>query len=306
MFPSFDYRQWYQTDINNINEVRKHFLDFKINDNQYFRGMADYNFICISTFYRYYVANNPDLDWKEYELDVARKISLPIIDTEVYKNLSFAILDEFENNLLKLGGTKLSFNSIIYLAQHYGLPTNLIDFTFDPKIALYFACQEHNDKDCVIYMYDIFHHINKKISQSLQISHPHNYDDLAAVNETALYYKKLLTTIDRNGEDIVTPEIKLGEINLSKRILNQHGAFVYHNDSKPFDLIMFNASHQTAFHKRRVYKINKELKPTILEILDNLYGINKAFIYPDIIDDPNIEIIEEAVKLTKDKLNIQL
>ena len=28
------------------------------------------------------------------------------------------------------------------VAQHYGLPTNLIDFTFDPRIALWFACDE--------------------------------------------------------------------------------------------------------------------------------------------------------------------
>ena len=32
------------------------------------------------------------------------------------------------------------------LAQHYGLPTTLIDYTLDPEIALFFACTKYNDE----------------------------------------------------------------------------------------------------------------------------------------------------------------
>lgn len=39
----------------------------------------------------------------------------------------------------------------LFLAQHYGLPTRLLDWTYNPLIALYFACNGDLEKDGIVY-----------------------------------------------------------------------------------------------------------------------------------------------------------
>ena len=39
----------------------------------------------------------------------------------------------------------------LFLAQHYGLPTRLLDWTYNPLIALYFACNSDFEKDGAVY-----------------------------------------------------------------------------------------------------------------------------------------------------------
>lgn len=46
----------------------------------------------------------------------------------------------------------------LFLAQHYGLPTRLLDWTYNPLIALYFACCSHRDKDGVVFQSYPFSH----------------------------------------------------------------------------------------------------------------------------------------------------
>ena len=134
--------------------------------------------------YNYFLSVYPDIEWKTKAVSNGKKLILPDIDIQTYKRLSFGIIDEFYDNLIDEGFEAQSLESSIYLAQHYGLPTNLIDFTTDPKIALYFACEKEEDIDCSVYMYDIYSHL-KGLSR-LYARDPVNYlknDDGSYMNE---------------------------------------------------------------------------------------------------------------------------
>lgn len=87
MFPTFEYRQWYQTEINSIDELRKMLFDIDINDDRFYRGMPNYDFVCISTFYRYFIESR-DLTWSEQEVGFNTQIMLPEFDLQDYSDLS--------------------------------------------------------------------------------------------------------------------------------------------------------------------------------------------------------------------------
>lgn len=60
------------------------------------------------------------------------------------------MIDEFYNEIAyKLNNDKIDF---IAFAQHYGIPTNLLDITTSPLTALYFACQSEKDENGYVYI----------------------------------------------------------------------------------------------------------------------------------------------------------
>ena len=296
-------RAWYEKKINTLNEV-KHLLIRQMATNKlYYRGMSQYEFNCVSTYYRFYCSVN-NLNWKTNNICFNTQINLPDIDSEEYLKKSFEILDDFSGNLKELGAQSISNNSLLYLAQHYGIPTNLIDFSHDPKIALYFACCNDFYDNGTVYESYIYEHVDH-FYQFLKPQHCKHYvcnDDgeLMSDAERMEVAIRLKTKIKRDKPDLITPIIKNGEVAFNLRIKNQKGAFVYNPTPYPYDIIMYCASSTTHHYGRQVYVINKDIKQSILKLLDDDYGINESYVYPSNRIDINKDIILKAAELTKE------
>lgn len=69
------------------------------------------------------------------------------------KELEKSVFFQFKQNYYSYTTERpASDMDLLFLAQHYGLPTRLLDFTYNPMIALYFACESEPEKDGRVYV----------------------------------------------------------------------------------------------------------------------------------------------------------
>jgi hypothetical protein len=132
------------------------------------------------------------------------------------------------------------------LAQHHGLATRLLDWTFNPLVATYFACVESPDTDGAVYL----------------------YDPPAFVRESVL---ELDAEVDGVG---FIPRA------IAPRLLNQKAAFTVHGPPNR-EITVKPHPYLQGYANLACLIIKKHCKPELLQMLDD-YGINNVTLFPDL------------------------
>jgi len=149
------------------------------------------------------------------------------------------------------------------VAQHYGLPTRLLDWTQNAAVALFFACWDQLKKDGLVVILnpiDLNQAVNPKLPRILDSERD------GAIIEP---YFKLGGRINPRGKRTIA----LNPTWNNERITLQHGFFTLHG-SRNFELDRKQAS------SLLYVPILREHKTTLLSELDRV-GIGEMFIFPE-------------------------
>lgn len=287
-----DHRAWYEYKIDSMDDLLK-IIDKSTNMPSFlehpslYRGQANSDWMITSTFYRTF----------------AKRFHVPTIETfedlQMFQETDYSsyikchdnMLRSFIRNVSAINSTFQYKTPDIYLAlaQHYGMPTNLIDFTTSIEIALFF-CFEKDEPSEYAALYRTNSSLFLEGLYQIINNGPHFIDDA-----TLTKIKTSFRTFEFSSINPHIPIATYDSIAINTRIKMQQGTFFYLPKGEPYDIIMYRLKERMNGHYEKRYLINRKLKSDILEYLKNK-GITKDTIYPPQTDDPFVSLFQECSK----------
>lgn len=207
---------------NEINTIQNffNFLETHSKTDLIFRGVKSVEYKLVPKIGR---VKNPEgtiltLEQEKFILDLFKQKSQPYLKYEPKSELEW-----------------------LALGQHYGLPTRLLDWTWNPLVATFFACEEDFDGDSALYVF--------RNSKELRIK-TKDIEDFKPFSF---------------GKDVM----KFIPNHITERIKSQSGIFTIHNNRNE----AFESDDIDIFVIKN--RIRKKLKKHLF-----IYGISEETIYP--------------------------
>ena len=194
-----------------------------------------------------------------------------------------------------------TFLEKLVFLQHYGMPTRLLDVTFNPLVALYFACNKQNNSEGVVFCGFQQSEESERIAEltsEFVFKHPFDYFEKEV--------KSFVIDKEESLYKFSQPLFVLPPIN-NPRVEHQNGAFVMAPLAKIGKDIVYlntNSLDDSGFFSDKRALVPDERKSSIIKDLHK-FGINKGSIYQGITEKIESIIQEEKWELERFHLNFE-
>lgn len=271
--------------INNVSELLDILNVIKFNfgiDNRIkklfmYRGHASVEYKLIPSIFRKYKKENDKKEYYKYFL---------LDENEMYMHF----IKEAKSYIKNIDdNTNEGYLEWLVYAQHFGVPTRLLDFTHNPLVALYFACSKEEKEDGAIWIINLINY--RKIHSKVLKSEP-NVNQYTTINE--LIYK-IISELKNETFNCSNFPIHFIPYYFDERMSVQASSFLlWGKDERPFEDMIEKENYIDISSAKNGVSIEyegkseefilkilipHEKKKSILEELD-LLGVNSKSIFP--------------------------
>ena len=185
------------------------------------------------------------------------------------------MLSEFSEKVASIENCN-NYTELVVLAQHYGLPTRLLDWTWNPLVSLYFSIKGSPDKDAAVYIANI-ENITRALASfdystivyqggspmAKKLNESEEFSKLTIAESAYKYFESIQDGFNGIKFIAMTPKAK------TQRVISQDSIFIIHvNPFIPFDE-----------HILEKIIIKKELKKPFTYLLNKL-GFHDFSMFP--------------------------